>query len=619
MKLKTTNTALRMPALICLFALLSTAATAAPFVRGDTNLDRQLGLGDAVGTLRYLFTGEDKLTCRAAADVNTDGAIGMDDGLHTLRHLFLGGAEPHAPFPDCGEDESVSPLGCEIGLDCESSRVDLKTIKENSLSYYKSNQPCHPYEPQPCEPGPCTVEVHIEQIQVTSGQGFSEGMLELNLASSVDAGPGGLSSSVWPGALDTQKVDVGHSKTIGDLVASFEIGPNETRSVDICFDVVEEDGGLVNGKNDVGRVCTTVLVSCGTVIHDTVRAKLCRGDKRDKNGNCKDFNGQVAIDFTVYGGDDVDCDDVPNIEDMAPEPCDDANLGQRGGRALICYFDFRDGPVSTLFQEVGTNLNNVMDGYDYIVLLKQDKDFIGLTLSAKAVNQANLVLDPTADNFYEAFRDVVSKGYSLDFVSFCHGGQYTGVLNDAWFETMDGTLIDATWIATNLGDPAVTGAHAIPMVMSYSVACYLGRLNSAWLGIGAKCAGAASRINFYPTKQSPFTNDWNAGSTYGDAVANAEASANRFIVDAFVTAGSLDNLAAAALTGAVPAGCTLNVLGQNDCAEWYFEDGTADAGGPYDFDGTYDASQSGKDNMVDSSVHVTAGNANVTKFSLHTW
>jgi len=111
-----TRTAFRLAALVCLFAVVSTAVTAAPFTRGDIDLDRQLGMGDAVGTLRFLFTGEDTLPCKAAAVVNTDGAIGMDDGLHTLRHLFLGGAQPHAPFPDSGEDESASPLGCERSL-----------------------------------------------------------------------------------------------------------------------------------------------------------------------------------------------------------------------------------------------------------------------------------------------------------------------------------------------------------------------------------------------------------------------------------------------------------------------------------------------------------------------
>lgn len=144
MKLSTASTtvaSLQLAALVGLFALVSTAATAAPFIRGDVNRDRDLDMEDAIGTLRFLFTGEDKLPCKAAADVNTDGAIGMDDGIHTLRHLFLGGAQPNAPFPNCGQDESDSSLGCETGLDCESSEADPAAIKSNSLSFYKSNQP----------------------------------------------------------------------------------------------------------------------------------------------------------------------------------------------------------------------------------------------------------------------------------------------------------------------------------------------------------------------------------------------------------------------------------------------------------------------------------------------
>ena len=88
-------------------------AFAAPFSRGDSNLDGQLQLSDAVFTLGFLFLGSPSaLDCEDAADANDDGAINLSDAVSGLGYLFLGNAPPPAPFPACGEDPTDDALGC---------------------------------------------------------------------------------------------------------------------------------------------------------------------------------------------------------------------------------------------------------------------------------------------------------------------------------------------------------------------------------------------------------------------------------------------------------------------------------------------------------------------------
>ncbi len=92
---------------------LAPGALAAGFSRGDSNLDGQLQLSDAVFTLGFLFLGSPTvLDCEDAADANDDGSINLSDAVSGLGYLFLGTAPPPAPFPACGEDPTDDALGC---------------------------------------------------------------------------------------------------------------------------------------------------------------------------------------------------------------------------------------------------------------------------------------------------------------------------------------------------------------------------------------------------------------------------------------------------------------------------------------------------------------------------
>ena len=84
------------------------------FLRGDCDADGSLTIADAVGMLGQLFDGGPLMfPCEDACDVNDDAGLNIADPVRILSYLFSGGLAPPAPFPDCGTDPSVDPLGCE--------------------------------------------------------------------------------------------------------------------------------------------------------------------------------------------------------------------------------------------------------------------------------------------------------------------------------------------------------------------------------------------------------------------------------------------------------------------------------------------------------------------------
>jgi hypothetical protein len=89
------------------------------FIRGDSNVNGVVEIGDAVKTLLGMFRGV-PLDCRRAADSDDNGAIDINDPMIILRHLFLGEAPPAAPFPGCGLDTTIDGLECTVGSGCSS-------------------------------------------------------------------------------------------------------------------------------------------------------------------------------------------------------------------------------------------------------------------------------------------------------------------------------------------------------------------------------------------------------------------------------------------------------------------------------------------------------------------
>lgn len=95
------------------------------FIRGDSNLDGQINLTDAVYTLNWLNTGGPPPGCYDAADMDDDGRIVDTDAIRTLSFLFQGGPPPNCPFccgalppfaSCCGKDPTGDGLPCGVAL-----------------------------------------------------------------------------------------------------------------------------------------------------------------------------------------------------------------------------------------------------------------------------------------------------------------------------------------------------------------------------------------------------------------------------------------------------------------------------------------------------------------------
>ncbi len=85
----------------------------APFLRGDANGDKTVGLTDAVKILGFLFRSDGRPYCLDAADANDDGSINLSDAVAVLFHVFIGG--PDLPEPGTlipGTDSTADRLYC---------------------------------------------------------------------------------------------------------------------------------------------------------------------------------------------------------------------------------------------------------------------------------------------------------------------------------------------------------------------------------------------------------------------------------------------------------------------------------------------------------------------------
>lgn len=86
-----------------------------PLQRGDSNGDGRIDISDGVSTLGFLFLGEGRPRCLAAADANRDGSVNVSDPSYTLGFLFLGGAVHPEPAA-CGYslDDGDLEQGCLV-------------------------------------------------------------------------------------------------------------------------------------------------------------------------------------------------------------------------------------------------------------------------------------------------------------------------------------------------------------------------------------------------------------------------------------------------------------------------------------------------------------------------
>ncbi len=84
------------------------------FVRGDSDMNKDIDITDVIFTLTHLFLGGSAPNCQDAADANDDGSIDLTDAVTTLGFLFLGqGPLPAPSLEQCGGDPSEDELGCQ--------------------------------------------------------------------------------------------------------------------------------------------------------------------------------------------------------------------------------------------------------------------------------------------------------------------------------------------------------------------------------------------------------------------------------------------------------------------------------------------------------------------------
>jgi len=83
-----------------------------PFlVRGNCNSDSAVDISDAIYLLGFLFLGESEPLCVNACDSNDDNRRDVSDAVYTLSFLFAGGPTIPPPYPGCGADPTVAPVG----------------------------------------------------------------------------------------------------------------------------------------------------------------------------------------------------------------------------------------------------------------------------------------------------------------------------------------------------------------------------------------------------------------------------------------------------------------------------------------------------------------------------
>lgn len=82
------------------------------FLRGDSNRDGAIDVGDPVYTLGYLFSSGPGV-CQDAMDGNDDGSVDIGDAVFVLGYLFSSGPNPPAPWPNEGPDPTADTLGCD--------------------------------------------------------------------------------------------------------------------------------------------------------------------------------------------------------------------------------------------------------------------------------------------------------------------------------------------------------------------------------------------------------------------------------------------------------------------------------------------------------------------------
>jgi hypothetical protein len=86
------------------------------FIRGDSDRNGSINIGDPINTLRYLFADPRTPICLDAADADDNAHIQLNDAVYVLSYLFASGPPPMAPFPETGTDPTMDTVGCSSSI-----------------------------------------------------------------------------------------------------------------------------------------------------------------------------------------------------------------------------------------------------------------------------------------------------------------------------------------------------------------------------------------------------------------------------------------------------------------------------------------------------------------------
>lgn len=496
---------------------------------------------------------------------------------------------------------------------------------------------CNPQEPEPPPPpilGKCTIEIRLDSVGFSAGQGWVEDRAEAAASLvATDLDTGAATNARYPNN-DTVKMEVGAEHITNLSLGTYEVDENDTKDVQICATFLEVDG-WPNG-DDVANECRVVQLTCPQPgMQTSIADDLCKG------GDCTKKRGRMSAGIQILTA-DADRDCVANEDDWTPEPCDEALKGQEC-RASLVHFAYEDGPLNDLVQNLGTDLAPAMTGYDRVILLIDDDKAGPFNLNPAALALADVVMLPSEGNFFAAMQDLTADGCDMDIWNFTHGSpEWTFAWPDPIVFSGGGSIttgdddehqadpaIDADITTDELlaaTDPAVAGTPSVPVRMTYATSCHYEEWNQAWTDVGAKVTSGSIDINFIPNRYERFVTSWNALNTYAFSLANEATAANEALAFGFLSA-----------EGAVtPWWCVGNtILGNNPCAFDFFNESdhqpTVDVNGQWTNDGpdeaayaiggpladlagiTYDPTVSGAVNMRRASVKVRVGTGAIRK------
>ncbi len=443
--------------------------------------------------------------------------------------------------------------------------------------------------------GECSIELVWTSTEFTKGQGATEGKGELSFeVTATTTSPASVASVSYP--TSGQAIySVGETKGHDTLVNTYVVPVNQSLPVEVCVHATEHDNGGINGDDDEYDSCQTITLRC-----DPVQGQPSRNLNFGPGPLCgpNQCNGKVSTSLKIMRA-DADLDDVPNDKDFTPEPCDEQDKGT-AGVALLLYYHFDDDAFTTLGQGIYTDLEQVYDDYDYVVLVADSETSNPAGFNGAAFKHADRVYPPTRAGIRDAMQHLTAEGWRFD--SFVHSHGFKQGADDSNFETLEGTEnISGEWLV-DMTEPDVAGTArgGIPIIAFWGTTCIAARQIDAWIEIGAKAASGAEDVEFYPNAWGNFTKDWANGTRYRKAVDDS--------VTATVVAAAEGIIAA---IGVADWGCADVLLG-GACADDFFNDSLGLNEAQYNIEEVYNPLLSGAANMAVSSARSFDGSGNLT-------